>query len=142
MVMLYPFECNRSPPIPKCFRWHYGLQDALNMFYIMPLTKHSKPMHTYCCISMSLCVHWPRKLKAHYQTMRWHNELQKLEICLRWHSSLNTSKSHALGYFQICKHLCALESDNINPNAIIFFFMIEHLIWMNITFYTYDWTHL
>jgi len=51
-------------------------------------------------------------------------------------------KSHALGYFQICEHLCALECDNSNPNGKIIFYMIEHLMWMSITSYTYDQTRL
>ncbi len=42
-------------------------------------------------------------------------------------------KSHALGYFQICKHLCAMECENSYPNVIILFYMIENFIWMNIT---------
>jgi hypothetical protein len=36
-------------------------------------------------------------------------------------------KSHALGYFQICKDSCALESDNSNPNAKSFFIRLKTL---------------
>ncbi len=42
-------------------------------------------------------------------------------------------KSHALGHFQICKHLCAMECETSYPNVIILFYMIEHFIWMDIT---------
>jgi hypothetical protein len=35
-----------------------------------------------------------------------------------------------------------LECDNSNPNGKIIFYMIEHLMWMSITSYTYDQTRL
>jgi hypothetical protein len=45
---------------------------------------------------------------------------------------------HALGYFQIWEHLCALVDDNFNLTTKILFYMTKHLIWMNITSYAYD----
>ncbi len=47
-------------------------------------------------------------------------------------------KSHPLRYFQIWKHLCALECDNSNLIVTIMFYMTKQLVSMNITLLATD----
>jgi hypothetical protein len=53
-----------------------------------------------------------------------------------------TLQISCIGIFSDLQTFVCIGTENINPDARILFYMIEHLIWMNITSYTYDQTHL